>query len=167
MFNSYFLLRKYYKNRKDYDMPFIPSNNQRVKTMLELAQIKPGEKSVDLGAGDGKVMIAFAKTGAHAFGIEIDEILSEIIRHKINKNRLNGKAFIFNGDLWNHNLSEYDIITVYGLSWVMARLEEKIGKEGKSGCRIIANYFPFPNLKPEKVKKDIYLYRLYSQGVMS
>ena len=52
-----------------------PSNNESVKKMVELAQIKPGEKSVDLGSGDGRVVIEFAKKGIQAHGYEINPLL--------------------------------------------------------------------------------------------
>lgn len=158
MFKSFFLLRKYYKKHENYDMPFIPSNNRRVKTMFKLADIKTGEKSLDLGAGDGKVVIAFAEAGAIAYGIEIDEILTELARHNIKKKRLENKAQIINGDMWKIQLGDYDIITIYGLTSVLYKLEEKIQSETKKGCRIICNYFHFPHLTPVKVINDVYLY---------
>lgn len=158
MFKSFFLLRKYYKKHENYDMPFIPSNNRRVKTMLKLADIKTGEKSMDLGAGDGKVVIAFAKAGTAAYGIEIDETLTELARHKIRKNKLEKRAHIINGDMWKMQLCNYDIITIYGLTSVLYKLEEKIQSETKKGCRILCNYFHFPHLTPVKVINDVYLY---------
>ncbi len=139
-------------------MPFIPSNDQRVKTMFKLADLKTGEISLDLGAGDGKVVIAFAEAGAIAYGIEIDEILTELARHNIKKKRLEKKAQIINGDMWKIPLGNYDIITIYGLTSILYKLEEKIQSETKKGCRIICNYFHFPNLKPEKMVNDVYLY---------
>lgn len=154
------LLRKYYKNHKDSDMPFIASNDMKVKTMLELAEVKPQEKSIDLGAGDGKIVIAFAKKGAQAYGIETDETLTELARHNIKKMGLERKASIIRGDFWNISLGSYDIITVYGLTRVMERLEGKIRFEAKKGCRIICNYFPFPNLKPDKTKNGVNLYKI-------
>ncbi len=141
-------------------MPFIASNDAKVKTMLELADVKAGEKTIDLGAGDGKVVIAFAKKGAKAFGVEIDETLTELAKHNIKKNGLEEKAFIIRGDFWNMDLGLYDIITVYGLTRVLEKLEKKIWLEAKKGCRIICNYFTFPSLKPEKTKNGVNLYKI-------
>lgn len=126
--------------------------------MVELAGIKSREKSVDLGAGDGRILIAFAKAGSQAYGVEIDETLTQLIKHNIKRGGLTDKAFIFNEDLWKHRLDTYDIITVYGFTSVMDRLEDKIAREGKKGCRILANFFTFPHWKPERVKKNVYLY---------
>lgn len=141
-------------------MPFIASNDIKVKTMLELAEVRRGEKSLDLGAGDGKLVIAFAQKGALAYGVEIDETLVELARHNIKKKGLEKKAAIIKGDFFNISLGSYDIITIYGLTNVMRKLEGKIRFEAKKGCRVICNYFPFPNLKPDKTKDGVNLYKI-------
>lgn len=158
MFNGYFKLRAYYKNHKISDMPFAPSSSERIKTMLELSEIKSGEKTVDLGAGDGRVVISFAKTGAIAYGIEIDPILSDLAEYNIRKHKLQSRAFIINNNIWKESLTRYEIISIYGLSRVLARLERKVINECEVGCRILCNYFPFPTLKPEKEKNNVFLY---------
>lgn len=158
MFTAIYLLRKYYKNHINYGFPFASSQDNRVKTMMCLAKVTNGEKMVDLGSGDGKVVIAFAKKGVKSFGIEIDPTLVKLGKHNIRKNRLIDKAEIILGDFWTHPLNSYDIITIYGLNSIMGRLERKFQEEAKNGARILCNFFPLPQLLPETVQNNIYLY---------
>lgn len=157
MFESYFLLKKYYRNHIKSDMPFIPIPDNRLKPMLLLAKIKPGEKSVDLGSGDGKIVIAFAKAGASACGIEIDPILTNLSERKIRQKKIKN-AYILNKSFWNEHLGGYDIITIFAFSRLMGKLQNKISKEAKPGCRIICNFFSFPDWKPDQVIDTLYLY---------
>ena len=159
MFYGYRKLREYYKKHKSYDMPYAPSSHSRIDNFLTLSQVRKGEKTLDLGAGDGRIVISFGKAGARAYGVEIDSILCKLAEYNIRKNGLEKTAHIIHEDFWKVNLSTYDIISIYGLSLVMAKLERKVKSECKSGCRVVCNYFPFPTLKPEKEKECVFLYR--------
>lgn len=135
-----------------------PSRKEAVEKMVELAEIKPGEKSVDLGSGDGRVVIEFAKRGAEAHGYEINPFLVILSKRNIRKSGFKGRAFIHWKNFWKADLSEYDIITVFQVSFAMNKLEEKLKYELKFGARVISNYWRFPNWKPVRYEKDIYVY---------
>ncbi len=144
------------KKFRIYDIPFVPSSNDRLETMMELANVKNGEKAVDLGSGDGKLVIALAKRGAVACGIEIDRERAKLARLNIAKEGVDAK--IINKDFWDVKLGDYDVIVLYGITSIMGRLEKKIMKETKLDCRVISNAFTFPNWKPTIVKNNVYLY---------
>lgn len=154
----YLLFRKYYRCHKDNLLPFFPIQDNRLSAMLKLAQVKPGEKMLDLGSGDGKILIAFARMGAYCCGVEIDKTLCSLSGYNIWRRKLSGKVFIRNGNFWNISFEKYDIITVYGMNCIMDRLERKILKEAKIGCRILSNRFTFPGMKPVRVQDFVYLY---------
>lgn len=135
-----------------------PSKKEAVEKMVELAQVKPGEKSVDLGSGDGRVVIEFAKKGAQAHGYEINPLLVVLSRINIRKVGLKGKAFIHWKNFWKVDLSQYDIITVFQVSFAMNQLEKKLMYELKPGARVISNYWTFPNWKPSRYEKNVYVY---------
>ena len=141
------------------DIPFVPSSTDRLNTMVELSQVKPGQKTLDLGSGDGRVVIAMAKAGAEAHGFEVDPKLVEESKKNIANEGLEGKAFIHNKSFWDGDLRDFDVITVYGITSIMGRLEGKLKQELKDGAKIVSNYFTFPNWKPEEVKEKVYLYR--------
>jgi cyclopropane fatty-acyl-phospholipid synthase-like methyltransferase len=138
--------------------PYAPIGEEKTKAMLTLLKIKAGEKAVDLGAGDGRIVIKLALGGAEAHGYEINPILVMLAKHKIRKEGLQGKAFIHWTDFWKKDLSSFDIVTVYLTSHIMKAIEKKLQKELKRGARVTVNYFAFPSWKPEKQKDTIYLY---------
>lgn len=140
--------------------PFEPSRKRAVEKMLKLADIKKGDKMADLGSGEGRLVIEFAKKGAEAHGFEINPALVLLSKRKIATRKLNGKAFIHLKNFWKVDLSKFDIITLFQINYVMPKLEEKILKEMKKGSKIVSNTWKFPNLKPKKSIGDIYLYEV-------
>lgn len=144
----------------NYDIPFVPSSDDSVLTMVKLAKVKPGERAVDLGAGDGKLVMALARRGARVTGVEIDEGRWELANTNITQSGLQGLARVVHGSFWEQNLSLYDLIVLYGVPSIMERLETKIMNEAKPSCRIVSNRFEFPHWKPAKVKNHVFRYDL-------
>lgn len=137
---------------------YVPSRKDRIDKIIELAEIKPGEKAVDLGSGDGRLVIALAKAGAEAYGYEIDPTLVRSSKKNIQEAGL--KAFIEWGSFWQADLSQFDVVVIYGMSHVMKRLEKKLGKELRKGTRVICNSFEFPNWSCKKKENNVYLYQV-------
>lgn len=126
--------------------------------MVALAEPKTDEKGIDLGSGDGRIVIEFAKKGVEMLGIELDEILAKKSQTLINQLALSN-AKIKIKDFWQVDLSPFDIITIYPMPDVMAELEAKMRQEAKSGARILTNYYPLPTWETEKSLDHVYLYR--------
>lgn len=140
--------------------PYVPSSDSRTKTIIKLLKPKKGEKIVDLGSGDGKLLFEIAKTGAFAYGYEINPILvlrTQIVARKFG---LSKNIKVITANFWNKKLSGFDGIVVYGITYVMPKLEVKILKEAKPGTRVVSNYFTFPNIKPQQKSEDILLYKI-------
>jgi len=127
--------------------------------MMELAQIRKGIKAADLGSGDGRVVIALAQAGAEAHGFEIDRKLVAESRKKIKEAGLEGKAFIHHQSFWDSNLAGFEVITIYGITSIMEKLEKKLKTELKNGARVISNYFTFPSWEHNEKRERVYLYR--------
>lgn len=125
--------------------PYVPSRPAQVRAMLELAQVRPGETMVDLGAGDGCLLEAFAKAGAVAHGYEINPTLVWIARRRLRRVGVSGRAFVHWGSLWRADVRAAEIVTVFALPHVMGRLERKLRRELKSGARVLSNGFRFPH----------------------
>ncbi len=139
--------------------PFEPTKKDKLKKIMKLANIKKGDKAVDLGSGDGRIVIAMAKKGAESHGFEINPILVFISRRNIKKAGLKGKAFIHWKSFWNKDLGEYDIIIMFQFHTIMKRLKKKLEKEVKKKAKIISYYWKFPNWKIIKNIENIYLYK--------
>ncbi|HEX5447952.1 MAG TPA: class I SAM-dependent methyltransferase [Candidatus Saccharimonadales bacterium] len=148
-----------YDIKQQYDVPYVPSSGTKVATMMKLAQVVPGEMAVDIGSGEGKLVIEMAKRGAYATGIEIDEQRSLTSRARIAAAQLETRANIFRQDFWEHDLNRYDLIMVYGVPSIMERLGKKIENEAKPTVRVVTNHFEFPGWLTEKSEENVYLYR--------
>jgi len=136
----------------------VATTKEKIEKMVQLLEIKPGQTIVDLGAGEGKLMIALANAGAVVYGYEINPFLVAKAKKNIKKAGLEGKIFIFCKNLWNQNLKKFDAVAIYPMGHMMKKLEKKFEKELKPGTKVVSNYFTFPNWRPIIVESNVYLY---------
>lgn len=139
-------------------LPYVPTKQKTVEKIVELSAVLPGEKIADLGSGDGRILIEFAKKGIEAHGYEINPLLVWHSRRNIRKNGLQDKAFVHYKNFWKQDFSSYDVIVIYGIGYIMKKLEEKLAKELKSGARIISSAFEFPKWKARISGNGLFLY---------
>lgn len=138
------------------DMPFLASSDSKAKIMMQLLGVIKGRKAADLGCGDGKLLLYLLKKGASAEGFELEPKL--IKEAHVNLQRNGCDCLIHQRNFLKSDLSKYEVITLYGTTSMMARLEEKLSRELKSGTKIVSNTFIFPNWQPIKKRSDVYLY---------
>lgn len=143
---------------------YVPSDWSRVNTMVNLLDIKEGDSAIDVGSGDGRIVIKMAKKGANAYGIEINPFLVLWSRYQIKKQGLTSKARVDWKNQWRQDFSEFNKVAVYGITYIMRELEEKLQKELKPESLVVSNAFAFPSWKPikEEGEKDgvIRLYKV-------
>lgn len=137
---------------------YVPSSLNKMPIMMEYASIKKGERVIDLGSGDGRLVIAAAQQGALATGVELHTDMIQLSRKKIATLHLQDMADIRKENMWKTNLSEYDVVFVYGITYIMDRMEKKLRKELKKGARVVSNNYQFPHWKPKKEKENVRLY---------
>jgi cyclopropane fatty-acyl-phospholipid synthase-like methyltransferase len=143
--------------------PWLPTPQGKVRRMLAMAGVQPGDVVYDLGCGDGRVLVAAARDfGAHAVGVELDPLRYLWSRLRITFQGLRGQAQVFRGDLFQVDLSQADVVSCYLLQSTNDRLVEKLMRELPPGARVVSNSFTFPGLR--LVGKDghaeIYVYRV-------
>ena len=137
---------------------FVQTERRYISHIIGFLNLQVGEKVIDLGSGDGRLLIALAKTGAEAHGFEHNPILVWRARRNIRIAGLKGKAFAHHGNFWKQDLSDFNAVVIYGIPYIMTRLEEKLRKELKPGARVVAHSFPFPTWQPIEKYKRVYLY---------
>lgn len=140
--------------------PFVPSRKDRLITISRFTQVVSGDRAADLGSGDGRIVIELARRGAEAHGYEINPFLVWWSRFKIKRAGLESNAFIHWQSFWNENFSNFNIITVFGITYIMKELEEKLKKELPLNARIVSNGFAFPSWKYSRMEDNVYLYEL-------
>lgn len=137
----------------------IPSFKSTVKKMMRLADVKPGEFLMDLGSGDGRVLVAAARLGARCVGYEINPLLIWYSRLVLKLRGLR-EASVRTGNFWKADLSDVDVVTLYISQSHMPKLKEKIQSEMRPGTRVVSAVFTFPDWEPEAVDGKVYLYRV-------
>ena len=133
------------------DVPYVPTPQEVVDEMLKMANVTKNDFVIDLGSGDGRIVITAAKTyGARGIGIDINP-------ERIAEARANAKAAgvenmveFRQGDLFKADLSKASVVTMYLLSSVNLRLRPKLFKELKPGTRLVSHAFDMGEWKPEK-----------------
>jgi protein-L-isoaspartate O-methyltransferase len=149
--------------------PFYPTPEMVVARMLELGELKPGEKMFDLGSGDGRIVIMAAQRfHADATGVELDKNLVRQSMDKIRKLGLEN-ARIVNGDLLKQDYSFADLVTVYLLPLSNDKVQPLLDRELKKGARVVAHDFEFRGWSADRVETidddgegrshKLYLYR--------
>ena len=127
--------------------PFVPSTKKAVDAMVKLAKIRPGQTVIDVGSGDGRVLFAAAKNGAHAIGIEINPYLVRFTQIKAFIGQHRGNIKVHWQNLWKADLSSADVVFVYLIPWKMEVLAKKLKTELKPGTLVISKSFIFPGWK--------------------
>jgi ribosomal protein L11 methylase PrmA len=139
--------------------PFLPSSGKKVRKALGLAGINNKTRFIDIGSGDGRVVLHAAKLGAElASGVEINPYLSLLSRCIL---WLNGRrnAQILQANMFKLDYSSYNVIYAYLLPATMNKLLPIIKQQVKPGTVVISNTFKFADKTPEQVVDNIYLYR--------
>ncbi len=135
---------------KELDVPYVPTRQSVVDAMLELADIGEGDVHFDLGCGDGRIVISAAKKGAIATGIDLDPRRIKEANENAKSAGLEDKVTFIEGDLFDFDFSQADVLTLYLLSEVNLRLRPKILNELKPGTRIVSHAFDMGDWEPDK-----------------
>jgi SAM-dependent methyltransferase len=134
--------------------PFVTTPAVVVERMLALAQTGPEDFVVDLGSGDGRVLItAAARFGARGTGVEIDERLVRVSRENAQRAGVAGRVTFEHGDVTRADLSHASVVTTYLLRSLMDRLQPKLLAELKPGARIVSHAFPMTGWRPDRSEK--------------
>lgn len=149
-------------------VPFVPTPQEVVNKMVELAGVKKGDIVYDLGSGDGRIVITAAKSGARAVGFEIDGDLVKESRENIRKAGLQEQAEIRQQDILTVDLSPASVITMYLLPDVNLRLKPNILSQLRPGSRVVSHSFDMGDWKPDRIERfegrTLYLWTIPPPG---
>jgi SAM-dependent methyltransferase len=134
--------------------PFVTTPEDVVERMLALAGTGPADYVIDLGSGDGRIVIAAAKLhGAKGLGVEIDGKLVEVSRENANRAGVAGLAQFVERDVLLTDLSRATVVTIYLLPSLIDRLQPKFLDELRPGTRIVSHAFAMKGWNPDRIEK--------------
>jgi tRNA G37 N-methylase Trm5 len=132
-------------------VPYVPTPQEVVDRMLELAQVKAGDVVYDLGSGDGRIVVTAAKKyGVKAIGFEIDPQRIKESHENIKKAGVEHLVEIRLQDIRTVDLSPASVLTMYLLPEVNLMIRPNIWKQMKPGSRIVSHDFDMDDWKPLK-----------------
>ena len=134
-------------------VPFVPSPQEVVDKMVEMAGVKKGDVVYDMGSGDGRIVITAAKKGARAIGFEIDGDLVKESRENIRKAGVQNLAEIRQQDILTVDFSPASVVTMYLLPDVNLKLKPNLLSQLKPGSRIVSHSFDMGDWKADKVER--------------
>jgi SAM-dependent methyltransferase len=133
--------------------PFITTPGDVVERMLQLAGTRPEDLVVDLGSGDGRIVIAAAqKFGARGLGIELDGKLVERSRDNARRAKVAERVSFVHGDVLVSDISRASVVTVYLLPSLIDRLQPRFVDELQPGTRIVSHAFTMAGWRPDRAE---------------
>ena len=132
------------------DVPFVPTPYETVEEMLKLANVGPGDYVMDLGSGDGRIVIAAARRGAYGHGVDIDPKRISEAKRNAAKAGVENRVMFIEGNLFETDFSRASVITMYLLNSVNMKLRPNLLKNLRPGTRIVSYYFNMNDWEPDK-----------------
>jgi hypothetical protein len=132
------------------DVPYIPTPPAVVDAMLELAGVGPRDFVIDLGSGDGRIVIAAAKKrGARGLGVEIDGNLVETARREAQREGVAGRVEFRAENLFGTRIAGATVVTMYLYPRLMMQLRPRLFSELRPGSRVVSHDFDMAAWRPD------------------
>jgi cyclopropane fatty-acyl-phospholipid synthase-like methyltransferase len=132
--------------------PSVPTPTSIVDEIMKLAGVGRDDYVVDLGSGDGRIVIAAVEKyqARGGFGVDISRMMVDLSNDNAAKAGVADRVKFYERDLFATDVGEATVVTVYLLPSIMGKLEKKLRAELKPGTRVVVHDFPFPDWRPEK-----------------
>jgi hypothetical protein len=135
--------------QKGKDVQWVPTPPALVEKMLDMAAVTPRDYLVDLGSGDGVTVIAAARRGVRALGIEYDGRLVEVARKNAAAAQVSDRTRFIRGDIFKTDFSNATVVTTFLLPSLNLQLRPTI-LAMKPGTRVVSNTFPMGEWEPDE-----------------
>jgi ribosomal protein L11 methylase PrmA len=151
------------------DVIYVPTPEQVVEAMLDVAKVTKNDVVYDLGCGDGRIVVTAAqKFGARGIGIDIDPARIEEANANARRAGVTDRVQFMLADLFTTDISQASVVTLYLLPSLNVKLMPKLMKELKPGTRIVSHAFDMGDWKPEQTLevegRTIYFWTIPKQG---
>jgi hypothetical protein len=129
--------------------PFVPTDQEDVEAMLELAGVGPTDYVVDLGSGDGRIVVTAAFRGAMGHGVELDADLVEVSLERARSAGVADAVTFLRGDIFEADLRQASVVTLYLMPEVNLRLRPRLLEQLRPGSRVVSNSFDMGDWRPD------------------
>lgn len=162
-----FLLFQFDGRAQLLDVPYVPTSEAVVAKMLDMAEVGPGDYVIDLGSGDGRIVIAAAKRGAFGHGIDLDPRRIKEARENAKKAGVEDRVVFIEGNVFNTDVSRATVVTMYLLNSVNIQLRAGLLSSLKPGSRLVSHDFDMGDWKSDQFLReetsDVYFWIIPAQ----
>lgn len=137
-------------NAQDLDVPYASTPPDVVEKMLNVADVGSGDYVIDLGCGDGRIVIAATKRGAFGHGVDLDPERVKEARDNAQKANVSERVMFLQEDIFKTDISRASVITIYLLSTVNEDLRPRLLNELEPGTRIVSHNFGMGIWEPDE-----------------
>lgn len=132
------------------DVPYVSTPHVVVEKMLDIADVGPGDYVIDLGCGDGRIVIEAAQRGAYGHGIDLDpRRIKEAERNAV-KAGVHNRTMFLQADIFKSDFSRANVITMYLLTSVNLKLRSRLLETLEPGTKIVSHNFDMGDWKPDR-----------------
>ena len=136
--------------QRNLDVPFVPTNQPTVEAMLRIANVGPNDYVIDLGSGDGRILITAARLrGARGFGVDLDPRRVKEATENAKAAGVADRVQFFQRNLFHTKISEASVLTMYLLPRVNVELRPRLLAELKPGTRVVSHDFDMGDWEPD------------------
>lgn len=136
------------------DVPYVTTRSAMVEAMLDMAQVGAADHVIDLGTGDGRILLAAARDrGAGGLGVDLDPVLIENAREEAEQLGVSDRVAFREQDLFATPLAEADVVTMFLLPEVNLRLRPRLLAELRPGSRVVSNRFDMGEWRADEIRR--------------
>jgi ubiquinone/menaquinone biosynthesis C-methylase UbiE len=133
------------------DAVWVPTSPELVEKMLDMAKVTKDDFLIDLGSGDGRMVIAAAKRGARALGVEFNPEMVKLAQQLAKEAGVSDRATFVQGDMFEADISKATVLALFLLPENLKQLEPKF-RALTPGTRIVVNSFGVPGWTPDETE---------------
>jgi len=137
--------------------PYLPTLQPQIETALDLADLKPGQRLIELGCGDGRVLLAAARRGNRAVGYELNPLLAAVAW--LRTRRYRGQVRVIWADYWRADWPPAEAVFTFLLDRYMPKLDKRLAAYGSKPVKLVSYAFAVPGKKTAARKNGVFLYK--------
>jgi hypothetical protein len=138
--------------------PYLPVRKQDIEAAFKLVDLGSQDVVIDLGSGDGRLLVESANRGARVIGYELNPILCAISMFRLR--RFRSQAEVHRRNLLSADVSQATVIFIFGFAWIMPLVADQLKKEARREVKIISFAYELPGFVEIKKEGIARLYRI-------
>ncbi len=132
------------------DVPYVPTPQEVVDRMLDMAKLTKDDFHIDLGSGDGRIVVTAAKRGARSMGVDLNPTRIAEANENAKKAGVTDRVTFVQGNLFEMDIGKANVLTMYLLQGVNLQLRPRILAELKPGSRVVSHAFSMNEWEPDQ-----------------